>query len=312
MSIPVNKQDFLEGDVNLIHGDKVVLLGSCFSNNFAPKFIHAGFETLSNPLGTIFHPLALSEIIQAAFEFNRKERLVNRDDLWFDWRASSTVYGMSCEEIQGKIDAAFDELRYALTNARLLVVTLGTAWGYHLESGEIVANCHKIPQDNFKKEMTSLEALFSTWEETLQLLQKENSRLKVVFSVSPVDHVKDGMVGNSRSKARLIELTAKLQQSGAGYFCSYELAKDRFADAKFYEADQLHLNAQAIEMIWESAQYYFLKSDSLTLAKEVMQVNHMRDHRPIHPESRAVRELNEKVMLKMQRLSEKYPEIYWK
>ncbi|GAB5418618.1 MAG: GSCFA domain-containing protein [Crocinitomicaceae bacterium] len=312
MSASIERLDFHEEEVNLVHGEKIVLLGSCFSNNFAPKFIQAGFETLSNPLGTIFHPLALSEIIQCAFESNPKERLVNRDDLWFDWRASSTIYGMSREEIQSKMDATFSILKNALTNAGLLVVTFGTTWGYHLNSGEIVANCHKIPQDNFEKKMTSLEVLLSAWKETLELLRKENPKLKVVFSVSPVDHVKDGMVGNSRSKARLIELIAKLEEEGAAYFCSYELAKDRFSDSKFYEADQLHLNAHAIEMIWQSAQIFFLNPESLALASQVMRVNHTRDHRPIHPESRAARELKEKVALKMQELSRQHPEIYWK
>lgn len=302
----------LDGDVNLVHGDKVVLLGSCFSDNFTPKFIQAGFETLSNPFGTIFHPLAISEIIQTAFESKRKSRILNRDDLWFDWRASSTVYGMSQDEIRANIDEAFGLLKDKLLEARLLVVTFGTAWGYFLESGEIVANCHKMPQENFEKKMSNLNTLSSAWKETLELLKERNPELKVVFSVSPVDHIKDGMVGNSRSKARLIALTADLEEKGAGYFYSYELAKGRFSDSKFYEADQLHLNAQAIEMIWQSAQNFFLKADSLALAAKVEQTNFTRDHRPIHPESKAARELEENVSKKMKQLSRQHPEIYWK
>ncbi|XOV68209.1 MAG: GSCFA domain-containing protein [Fluviicola sp.] len=300
-----------EGNIHLEHGQKVVLLGSCFSDNFAPKFWRSGFETLSNPLGTIFHPLALAEIIEDCFAVNEKYRTINRDDVWLDWRASSTVYGMSEKAIQSNMDSAFSQLKEGLSNAHLLVVTFGTAWGYFLKSGEIVANCHKLPQELFDKKMSSFDELFERWGNVLELLAEKNPNLKVVFTVSPIEHLKDGMVNNSRSKARLIELTAKLEELGAGYFYAYEWVKRHFQDAKFYEADGVHLNPQSIEMLWQTASNYFIKPESWDLAAHVTHINTMREHRSIHPESKAAIAFKEEMNRKMEAVSKAHPEVFW-
>lgn len=305
-------QESSEGNVNLVHGQKVVLLGSCFSDNLAPKFSNAGFEAISNPLGTIFHPLALAQAIQSSLNSNRDFKIFQRDDLWFDWRASGTLYGMSQEEMQNNINQALENLKEGLISARLLVVTMGTAWGYFLENGEIVANCHKMPADTFNKRMSSLRELIQVWKEVLSLLKTHNPNLKIVFTVSPVQHVKDGLIGNSRSKARLVEFSSHLEEMGSEYFPSYEWVNANLREFHFYEADKLHLNSQAIELLWELAQDYFILPESLALAKWVTQTNFMRKHRDIHPESTAAIEFRKKVEIRIKSISEENPEVYWK
>lgn len=306
------KHESLEGNVNLVHSQKVVLIGSCFSNNLAPKFQDSGFETWSNPLGTIFHPLALSQAIRSAFSESTNHQIFQRDDIWFDWRAASTIYGMSYEEMQRNIELALDSLKSSLLNSRLLVVTFGTAWGYYLNSGQVVANCHKMPIETFEKRMSSLEELFQEWKEVLRVVKEKNPDIKVVFTVSPIEHVKDGLVGNSRSKARLIELCSLLEEEGADYFHSYELVRSMFRELRFYESDQLHLNPQAIEILWQHAAPYFIQPESIAISQKVVSTNSMRTHKPIHPESKAARELEGKIVDSMASLSKKHPGIYWK
>ena len=293
--------------VKIKHGDAVVLLGSCFSDNLAPKFENAGFHVSSNPLGTIFHPLALANLINASLsEF--EEFSLNRDDLWFDWRASSTIFGNSEVSLNDLMQRKLEELKKNLSKAKLLVVTFGTAWGYHLNDGNIVANCHKMPSSSFVKSISEIEEMKSQWKHTLDRLKELNPELNVVFTVSPVRHSKDGLIENNRSKARLIQLCESFEH----YFPSYELVIDVLRDHRFFEKDLVHPNSQAIDFIWEHAKEFFFSEETGKLAMEVEKVNQMRGHRSIHPDSKASKEFTQKTVDKMKRLSKEFPEVYWR
>ncbi|MCR9173340.1 MAG: GSCFA domain-containing protein [bacterium] len=294
----------------LKHGDSVVLLGSCFSDNLAPKFEASGFRVCSNPLGTIFHPSALSAGIRSAFN-DFESKAISREDLWFDWRASGTVYGTSKEDLDQKMEKHLVDLKQELLSAKMLVVTFGTSWGYEFEAGEIVANCHKLSQDSFTKKLSPLEELISNWEETIQLLSEVNPELQLVFTVSPVRHSKDGLIENNRSKARLIQLCESLSAHG-DYFPSYELVIDVLRDHRFFDADLVHPNAQAIDFIWEHAQSFFFAFETREIAKEVASVNQMLMHESLHPESRAAKDFVEKTQKKKDALSSRFPGVYWK
>lgn len=296
-----------ESSSKLKHGESIVLLGSCFSDNLAPKFENAGFKVCSNPLGTIFHPMAISEGIRSALsEFESKA--VNRDDLWFDWRASGTIYGMSEEALNQSMQEKLELLRTELSTAKMLVVTFGTAWGYQLESGGIVANCHKIPQSNFTKKLSELEELTKDWNEIIELLKEFNPELRLVFTVSPVRHSRDGLIENNRSKARLIQLCESLS---GDYFPSYELVIDVLRDYRFFEADLVHPNAQAVDFVWEQAQSFFFGEETQSIVKEVEAVNRMRSHTSLQPESEGAEKFAKSVKQRMEELAGKYPEVWW-
>ncbi len=298
-----------ESASKLKHGDSIVLLGSCFSDNLAPKFENTGFKVCSNPLGTIFHPLALSNGIQSALG-NFESKAVNRDDLWFDWRASGTIYGTNHASLNEKMQLALSELKQNLSEAKMLVVTFGTAWGYHLESGEVVANCHKMPSGLFDKKLTEVDELHKSWQETLSALKTVNRELKVVFTVSPVRHSKDGLIENNRSKARLIQLCELLSEH-EDYFPSYELVIDVLRDHRFFESDLVHPNHQAIDFVWEQAQSFFFTEKTQKIAREVEALNRMRSHRSLHPESEGAKAFTESTVKKMEGLSKKHPGVWW-
>lgn len=300
-----------ESSVKIQHGDKVVLLGSCFSDNLTPKFENAGFEVLSNPLGTIFHPTAISTGIRAAFS-GFESKAVQRNDLWFDWRASGSLYGTSKESLNAVVRDALSGLKTQLQEAKLLIVTFGTASGYAIESGEIVANCHKMPADTFQKKLSDVQELAHDWNDLLKMLKSVNPTLQVVFTVSPVRHSKDGLIENNRSKARLLQMCESLSTIDAcDYFPSYELVMDVLRDYRFFEADMVHPNGQAVDFIWERAQSFLFNADTQSIAREVEAVNRMREHRFLHPESAEVLKFQKNVEKCLGDLKCRYPEVYW-
>lgn len=299
-----------EASVALEYGDTIILLGSCFSDTLAPKFSKAGFEVLSNPFGTIFHPLALARILTDAIDERRDVVAVQREDLWFDWRASGALYGITKAALEQQINAALDALKTKLKEAKLLVVTFGTAWGYHLNEGELVANCHKMPQQLFDKKITALEEMVSTWATLLERLKILNPKLEVVFTVSPVRHAKYGLVENNRSKARLIELCAFFEKK-VHYFPSYEIVVDVLREYRFYTSDLVHPNDVAIEYVWEQAMHFFLEPKTKETASQVISVNQMRAHQTLYPESNAAKEFARKTQSKKEALTQKFPKIFW-
>jgi len=308
----INTSDF-KSNASIKHGDKLILLGSCFSDNMASVFQDSGFNVLSNPFGTVYHPLAIAESISDALDNANKTRIFNREDVWLDWRASSTVYAMSEKSMHERMTALSSELRTSLLTSKLLVITFGTAWGYFIENGDVVANCHKMPGNLFDKRLVSLSEMKSVWQKVIQRLQRANPNLTIAFTVSPIDHLKDGVVENSRSKARLIELCHDLKSNtDAEYFHSYELVKYYLPNSLEFNEAASKLDSKGVSLVWQHASSFFLDQKALLLATEVQEINRMKNHRSIHPESSSALKFREKVKEKQESLSKKHPEIFWK
>jgi hypothetical protein len=229
----------------LQHGDKIVLMGSCFSENIGAKLRYFGFDALVNPFGTIFHPLPLAQLINPLEEL--EIRPLERDGTWYAFESHSDLRG-ECELLlRENFSKQRELLQVYLKEAKMLVITFGSAWGYYKEN-QIVANCHKLPASLFEKRLTDLPEMIEIWQNLLIDLKKAYPNLQVVFTVSPVRHTKDGIVANQRSKSRLNELVHALN---AGYFPSYEIQMDDLRDYRFYEADLIHPNAVAVDYIFE-------------------------------------------------------------
>jgi hypothetical protein len=298
------------------HGNGIVLLGSCFANNMVQHFERSGFEVMSNPFGTLFHPVAISQALVASMHEQHCVAVVQRDDLYFAWSASGSVYGSSTSEVEEKVLEARKALRERLQQSKLLVVTFGTSWGYALPEHGLVANCHKKPADLFEKSLWSVDDMYEAWKNALQLVKELNPDLKIVFSVSPVRHKKDGLVENNRSKSRLIELVHRLVESdGVGelsYFPAYELVIDELRDHRFFKSDLVHPTDEAVSYVWECFSSYLFASDTVELIKKVNQVNRTLEHKSLYPGTQSDVQRLEKAREAQGSLSKKHPEIYWK
>lgn len=240
----------------LTHEDSVTLFGSCFSDRIGQKLRYFGFDVLVNPFGTIFHPMAIANLLM--FDKPLEIRTLKRDADWFTFDTHSQIRASSEMELQSQFFAQRELLTSYLSKSKLLVITLGSSWGYYLND-QIVANCHKTPAKQFEKRLTDLEEMTKTWKAVTEKLNQQYPKLELMFTVSPVRHIKDGIIENQRSKSRLIELCHALEVS---YFPAYEFLMDDLRDYRFYDFDMIHPNNTAVEYIFEQFSHHKISDKS--------------------------------------------------
>lgn len=294
------------------HGEGVILLGSCFSDSMTYHFQFGGVNALSNPFGTLFHPIAIANTIKASLTNSTNVNVLQRDDVFFSWDSGSKIYADSQDSLESKVLKARAELKNQLKEAKLLIVTFGTSWGYrNSKLNEIVGNCHKQPSNLFEKELSSLDEMSKAWADAVKEIRAVNSSIEIVYTVSPVRHKKDGLIENNRSKGRLIELSHSITGQNVSYFPSYEILIDELRDYRFYTKDLVHPNDQAVEYIWEKLKGYLFNEETHTLIAEIEKVKTLMNHKSLHPDSLADQERTHKAKDQQAQLSLKYPSIYW-
>ncbi len=272
----------------ITHKETILFLGSCFSDEIASKAKFNGFKVLSNPFGTVFHPLALGRFLEETLDdATVEERIFERDELFFSWDASTVLYGTSKRSLSNQLSELRKNWLNELKSASHLFVTFGTAWGYeHKESKVLVANCHKLPSQQFVKSLSSSKEITDVWKVIIDKLNVLNPNLTVCFTVSPVRHVKDGFVQNNQSKAILIESVRYFQEySNAIYFPSYEIVMDELRDYRFFKQDRVHPNEEAIDYVWNRFVESFCSHDTLELCQKVKSLKLALSHKSLHPES---------------------------
>ncbi|MEQ9231951.1 MAG: GSCFA domain-containing protein, partial [Cyclobacteriaceae bacterium] len=231
--------------------DSVVSMGSCFADSIGSKLSDHKFNILSNPFGTIYNPISLCDLFND--EINDSEIIENKG-VYYHWQAHGEISALTKDDLLENLNSKRQNLKAALLKADWLIITLGSAFAYRLKSSQkIVANCHKVPQSEFTKELLSIEAMAESLSNAFQQLKTQNPSLNIIFTVSPVRHTRDGLVENNRSKARLMEVSRELSQSNdwITYFPAYEIMVDELRDYRFYAKDLVHPNEEAIDYIWK-------------------------------------------------------------
>jgi hypothetical protein len=294
------------------HGDSFVFLGSCFSDELGQIIRSNGFESLVNPGGTIFHPLAIAKIIHWCFDESISFRILQQEDIFFAWELSGTVFGMSPDELNKKTDKLRQELRNFLRKAKQLFVTFGSAWAYRLKTdGEIVANCHKQSSHLFQKENSSVVEIVTRWKSVISLLKKENPNMTIFFTVSPVRHIKDGYIENNRSKARLLLAVEELQEErGVFYFPAYEFVLDELRDFRFFKSDGVHPTPEAVLELWDFFQSSFFTEETIDLLLHWQQIRQAEQHKILYPKSQAARNHMEQTMKRKAQFLSAHPLFY--
>ena len=308
--IPLKKQS-----LNLIdYNSKIVLLGSCFSENISKKLNYFKFNSFSNPFGILFHPKAIENLITDAInerEFTEQD-VFFENERWHSFNAHSSLSSTHKNELVNSLNSAISSTKKELEKATHIIITLGTSWVYrHIESDEIVANCHKIPQKKFLKELLTVDEITESLQAILALLKSINKNVVVLFTVSPVRHLKDGFVENTRSKSHLIAGIHNVvdTRKGTFYFPSYELVIDELRDYRFYEEDMIHPNAVAINYIWEKLSNNWFSEDCFPIMKEIDAIQKGLSHRPFNENSEQHQQFLKNLKLKMEELKLKFPPI---
>ncbi len=300
-------------DFQIKHGEGVLFLGSCFSDEIASTAKYYGLKVMSNPFGTVFHPSLLARFISESINQVEVERLLNKEDIHLSWDANSSIYDFSPEKLTLKLRQLRADFVNELMHSKVIFITFGTAWVYRLLSdNQLVANCHKVPSNHFTKEISSIDKLTAEWEDVIDILHSINPNLKIVFTVSPVRHSKDGMIENNQSKSVLIETIRRIQESKVCYyFPSYEIVIDELRDYRFFKEDRLHPSEEAVRYIWERLQQTYFSKSTIELNSKVLEFRRGSMHRSLHENS--IENLNRKRTLeeKLSTFLNLHKEIVW-
>lgn len=309
-NIPLERQT-----LNLIdYHSKVLFIGSCFVENIGDKFDYFKFQSLQNPFGILYHPKAIENLILNAI--NEKEYdesdVFHLNERWHCFDAHSALSSTSKEELIDNLNKAINQTNQQINKSTQIIITLGTARAYRfIETDNIVANCHKIPQKNFLKQIQSVKSIIESLEAIIELIRSVNPKVSIVFTVSPVRHIKDGFVENMQSKSHLISAIHQVVEvrKNIHYFPSYEIMMDELRDYRFYTQDMLHPNKTAIEYIWERFQSVWISPEANQTMDEIDSIQKGIKHRPFTPKSEQHKEFLQKLEIKKRKLQSQYPHI---
>ncbi len=295
------------------YDDALLLLGSCFAENIWKKLDFYKFHSITNPFGIIFNPIAIERLIEDAIldKTYKEEDVFEYQGIWKSFVAHSELNALSRLEIVIKLQEAQQLLRNYLKKSSHLFITLGSAWVYkHIKTNMIVANCHKVPQKEFSKELLSVGDVLQSLSKICRLVSTFNPAINITFTVSPVRHIKDGIVENSLSKSHLIAAVHQLVNgNNIQYFPSYEILMDELRDYRFYKSDMLHPSDQAVDYVWERFVEVYAFAKAKEILKKVTSIQNRLNHKPFNPESAAHKDFIERMQEDMRLLQEEYPLI---
>lgn len=296
------------------YNSKIGCLGSCFSEHIANRFNFFKFDVVSNPFGILFSPTAIEKIVSKAVyeEQFAEDDIFYFNDQWQSFDVHSCLNQVEKDNYLLGLNQRLVKLKNTIENASHFFVTYGSAWVYRLkETNELVANCHKVPQREFDKELLTAKAIIRSIDNTVRLLHSINPDMQVIFTISPVRHLKDGFVENQRSKSNLIRAVHELvnNQERLSYFPSYEIVMDELRDYRFYEEDMVHPNKLAVDYIWEQLVKVMLTEESFRLMKEVETIQKMKSHKPINPTSQTYTMFLENLNRRIEELKKINPSI---
>ena len=274
------------------YSKSTMFFGSCFSENIGQKMIDLKYQVDMNPFGILYNPQSIAN----SLKFLLEKQLFTEYDLFQDQGVWNSFYHHSRfsdvdkEVVLAKINSRLLSSHDFLKNADFLVITFGTAWAYEfVHSGQVVSNCHKVPAAQFNRIRLTMHDISVAYRHLLDELWSFNPNLKVVFTISPIRHWKDGAVENQVSKATLIlaidHLKNDFADRGLSYFPSYELMMDELRDYRFYAEDMIHLSPVAIDYIFDRFSKFIISKESMKTSEKVLKIRKAMLHRPVNSES---------------------------
>ncbi len=288
------------------------LMGSCFSEYTASRLQSMKFRVCCNPFGVVFNPASIARSLLRLCSGKPfcEADLDSNDGLFFSYDVHGSFSDPDREHALEGMNRALSGGHQALKEAKYLMITLGTAWVYvHQQRNEVVANCHKMPPQTFFRHRLDPAGVVALLSDALAAVWKMNPALRVVFSVSPVRHLKDGCQGNQVSKAALLLAVEQLcaENPLVSYFPAYEIMMDELRDYRFYDEDMVHPSATAVRFIWNRFVEQYISSQAQEIMKEVDQIVRAMEHRPLHPQSASFRTFMAGYARRTGQLQKQYP-----
>lgn len=291
---------------------KILLTGSCFTEHIGQHLADMKFDILQNPNGILFDPISVANSLISYLqpELYQSDNLFFYNELWQSWKHHGIFSDTNQSEALNKINSSQQAAYTFLKQADWLIITLGSAFVYLLkENNKPVANCHRAPGDWFRKKLLPVEEMLAGLDEAMHRLFEINPNLQIVYTISPVRHVRDGVIENNRSKARLIEVAHQLvaKFNRTYYFPAYELVIDVLRDYRFYDKDLVHPNYMATNYVVENFMENYVQPETRLIAEEIKKIQISFKHRPLHPATVAHRRFLNEQFEKTTELQQKYP-----
>lgn len=295
------------------HQDKLLLAGSCFTENIGEKLRRHKFTVLENPNGILFNPVSIAKSVTSYIENKRytEEELFFQHELWNSWEHHTRFSDVDKATCLAKINASQSAAHDFLKEADWILLTLGSAFVYELENKAVVANCHKVPTDKFNRRLLAVEEVLSVLDNLIHRLFMFRPGIKIIFTISPVRHLREGFVENNRSKATLIQAVHQLVNKfdRLFYFPAYELVIDDLRDYRFYAEDMVHPNYAATNYVWEKFIATAISEPAQELMKAINDIAAARSHKAFNPTSAAHKKFLAAYRQKARQLQEKFPYI---
>lgn len=306
--LPLSKAHF-----NINYQTPMLGIGSCFVENIGQKLMERQLPFHQNPFGIVYNPLSMAAQLDVLTTEKRfvESDLVEINGLFHSW----LHHGFYSDDIVFKtlnnINSSIDAARLFLKNTKHLFLTFGSATVYELKTtGETVANCHKAPPQYFNKKRLSTTEIVAAFLPILEKISTQIVDLQIIITVSPVRHLRDGLIENNLSKATLLlaadELTEKLPN--VSYFPAYELIMDDLRDYRFFERDMMHPTAQAIDYVWQFFSETYFSEETKTVMREVEKIKAMQAHRPLKGlDTEGVKKFQEALALRITETEKRFP-----
>lgn len=295
--------------------NSMFFMGSCFADSIGTKFEKLKFNTLVNPFGVMYNPISVSNALDRIV----RKRPFNRNELFFHnqmWHCADLHGSFSQptpELVLQQANDAVEQAHHFLKEADFLLLTFGTSWIYEeVSSGQTVANCHKLPESAFNRRRMGVEEVVTLWIQRINQIRDFNPKIQVVFTVSPIRHLRDGAHQNQLSKSVLLLAVDALYQHFAqcsSYFPSYELVMDELRDYRFYAADMIHLSDVAIDFIFDTFAQSNIDPQALTLSKQIEKITRAATHRILQNNLAEIRTFAHKQLTIITEIEKKHPII---
>ena len=309
-------------DPVITYRDKILLTGSCFTEHIGNFLMKSKFDALQNPNGILFDPLSVAGSLLSYVQnkMYTENDLFYLNECWNSWQHHSRFSNVDKEDCLNNINKSQQQAHRFLTDADWLIITLGSAFTYKLipgstfyaenkSFGSSVANCHKAPAQNFNKYLNTIEEIITAFDGVLYRLFHFNPRLKIMFTISPVRHLRDGVVDNNRSKARLIEAVHHLVNKfdKLYYFPAYELVIDILRDYRFYDVDLAHPNYAATQFVLEKFSESCFDQPAKALLEDIKKIVIAKKHKPFNPQSSLHKKFLQQHLEKTKQIANAHP-----
>lgn len=289
-----------------------LFIGSCFTQHIGSRMQDLKFRAEVNPFGVVYNPISVKnslEILLKSKDFLDSDlNLYNGN--WFSFYHHSSFSNPNKELCLKNINNTIHSASQHLLKSEYLFITFGTARIFErIETGEVVSNCHKLPASVFKRRLLTVDEIVNEYTSLLETLVSNNPTLKIIFTISPIRHWKDGAEGNQISKSVLLLAVNQLvsMYDNVFYFPSYEIVMDELRDYRFYAEDMIHLSDVAINYIWEKFSQNIIDKESLIIVPRILKINKALLHTPFDASSKSYLNFVESTLVEIKKLEKEFP-----